>query len=141
MGAVPGAAPGSSAAENELATAGLPGAAAVAVEPPDHSVVWMIGAHGAISRYSAGGTWSPQESDITTDLTAGSAVSRSVCWVVGRDGTILRTLDGVHWEKVASPTSADLVGVTSRSGNDATITASDRRTYTTSDGGASWRPQ
>lgn len=128
---------GAPAAQNQAA-AGLPGAPAIMVVPPDHTVGWMIGANGAISRYAEGGTWSPQESNVTSDLIAGAAVSRSVCWVVGRSGTILRTLDGVHWDKIAAPTGADIVGVTSDSSSNATVTTGDHKTYTTSDGGATW---
>jgi hypothetical protein len=138
-GAIGGAASqvsGAPAAQNQL-MAGVP-ATSITVEPPDHSVAWMIGAHGAISHYAEGGPWSPQESNVTSDLLAGAAISRSVCWVVGRGGTILRTLDGLHWDKIAAPTGADIVGVTSDSGTNATVTTGDHRTYTTSDSGATW---
>ena len=138
-GAIGGAASqvsGAPAAQNQV-MASVP-ATSITVEPPDHTVAWMIGAHGAISRYAEGGTWSPQESNVTSDLLAGAAVSRSVCWVVGRGGTILRTLDGLHWDKIAAPTGADIVSITSDSGTNATVTTGDHKTYTTSDGGATW---
>lgn len=118
----------------------LPGATTIAVAPPDHSVVWMVGAHGAISRLVKGGGTTPQRSGVDADLTAGSAPSSSVCWVVGRAGVITRTVDGEHWARVSSPTSADLAGVSAQSASDATIIAAGGQRYATTDGGATWRP-
>jgi hypothetical protein len=130
----------SPAPQNQIATPGLPGASAILIAPPDHSVVWLVGGRGAISRYAASSAWTPQESGVTADLTAGSAPSASICWVVGRGGTALRTTDGTHWERVSSPTSADLVGVSAESESHATVVAADGHKYATSDGGASWYP-
>jgi hypothetical protein len=116
------------------------GASAIAVEPPDHSAVWMVGAHGAISRYSHAAGWAPQASGVTVDLMAGSAPSASICWIVGRAGTILRTLDGDHWSKIDAPVSDDLSSVIAGNATDATIAAADGRRFSTSDGGVTWRP-
>jgi hypothetical protein len=119
----------------------IPGATTIAVAPPDHSVVWMVGAHGAISRLvTGGGVATPQRSGVAADLTAGSAPSSSVCWVVGRTGVITRTVDGEHWARVSSPTSADLAGVSAQSASDATIIAAGGQRYATTDGGVNWRP-
>jgi hypothetical protein len=115
------------------------GATAIAVEPPDHSVVWMVGPHGAISRYSRTAGWAPQASGVTVDLVAGSAPSASICWIVGRAGTILRTLDGDHWLKINAPVSDDLSSVIAGNSTDATITAADGRRFSTSNGGVTWR--
>lgn len=117
----------------------MPGANAIVVEPPDHAMAWMIGAHGAISRYSHGNGWVTQASGVTADLTAGSAPSASICWIVGRGGTILRTVDGVHWTKVAAPVSDDLTGVSAHSATAATVSAANGRRFATSDGGVNWR--
>jgi hypothetical protein len=118
----------------------MPGANAIVVEPPDHTAVWMVGAHGAISRYSAATGWVPQTSGVTADLSGGSAPSAATCWVVGRAGTILRTVDGEHWMTVVAPVSEDLTGVIARSAFEATISAAGGRRFATSDGGATWRP-
>jgi hypothetical protein len=120
----------------------MPGANAIVVEPPDHTatVVWMVGAHGAISRYSPATGWIPQTSGVTTDLTRGSAPSTTTCWVVGHGGTILRTVDGEHWTIVIAPVSDDLADVVASSATDATISAASGRRFSTSDGGATWRP-
>ncbi|HXZ88323.1 MAG TPA: hypothetical protein VEF07_07105 [Candidatus Binataceae bacterium] len=125
-----------------LATAPSPlsGASAVVIEAPDHSVAWTVGAHGSISRRSAGGSWNAQASGIDADLTSGSAPSAAVCWVVGRAGTIVRTTDGDHWSRIASPTGTDLVAVSAQSASNATIQVADGRRFATADGGASWHP-
>jgi hypothetical protein len=115
------------------------GATAIAVQPPDHLVVWMVGPHGAISHYSRAAGWAPQASGVTVDLTAGSAPSTSICWIVGRAGTILRTLDGVRWSKIDAPVSDDLSSVIAGNATDATITAADGRRFSTSNGGVTWR--
>jgi hypothetical protein len=115
------------------------GATAIAVEPPDHSVVWMVGARGTISHYSHTAGWAPQASGVTVDLVAGSAPSASICWIVGRGGTILRTLDGVRWSKIDAPVSDDLSSVIAGNATNATITAADGRRFSTSNGGVTWR--
>jgi hypothetical protein len=120
-------------------TAGAPAASAVVVSPPDHSVVWMIGAHGSISRFIPGSPWLREQSGVDADLTAGAAPSAGACWVVGRSGTIVRTTDGMHWQRISSPTNADLTGVSAQSASDATVVAADGQRYVTSDGGTTWR--
>jgi hypothetical protein len=119
----------------------LLGATAIEIAPPNHSVVWMVGAHGMIMRVVKGAALAtPQRSGVDADLTAGFAPSSSVCWVVGRGGVITRTVDGEHWTRVASPTGTDLVGVSARSASEATIIAAGGQGYATTNGGATWRP-
>ncbi|MBI3760186.1 MAG: hypothetical protein HY269_10610, partial [Deltaproteobacteria bacterium] len=113
----------------------------VKVESPDHSVVWMLGRHGEIMRYSTATGWVPQTSGVANDFVAGSAPSTPVCWAVGRGGTIVRTIDGEHWTKIASPVTGDLIGVAANSANNATITTAKGERYSTSDGGVRWQPQ
>jgi hypothetical protein len=118
----------------------MPRANAIVVEGPDHSAVWMVGAHGAISRYSPATGWVSQISGVTTDLTGGSAPSAATCWIVGRGGTILRTIDGEHWTRIVAPVGEDLTGVVASSATEATISAASGRRFATTDGGATWRP-
>lgn len=122
------------------AGAATAGAGVIVVEPPDHSVVWMVGALGAISRYSTATGWTAQTSGVTADLTGGSAPSATICWIVGRTGTILRTVDGEHWTRVVAPVSDDLAAVSALSAAAATIATISGRRFATSDGGATWRP-
>jgi len=111
----------------------------IAVSPPDHSVVWMIGAHGSISRFIPGSQWLREQSGVEADLTAGAAPSAEACWVVGHSGTIVRTTDGMHWQRISSPTNGDLTAVSAQSASDATVVAADGQRYVTSDGGTTWR--
>jgi hypothetical protein len=129
----------SGSAVESSSTAGAPAASAVIVSPPDHSVVWMIGARGSISRFIPGSPWLREQSGVDADLTAGAAPSAEACWVVGRGGTIVRTTDGMHWQRVSSPTNADLTAVSAQSASDATVVAADGQRYMTSDGGTTWR--
>ena len=126
-------------AQNRAAVQGaLPGANAIIVEPPDASVVWMIGSHGALSRYGAGRTWIPQASGVSSDLIAGSAPSATTCWIVGRSGTIIRTTDGEHWMKISAPANRDFNAVVAQNADAVTIFAGASR-WTTTDGGVTWR--
>jgi hypothetical protein len=141
VGGAGSSAAGSTFSEMAAAVVGpMPSANAVVVEPPDHTMVWMVGAHGYLSRYSPATGWVAQSSGVTTDLTAGSAPSAATCWIVGRGGTILRTVDGEHWTSVATPVNDDLTGVIASSASSATIFAANGRRFATSDGGATWRP-
>ncbi len=130
---------GRGSAIESSSTAGATAASAVAVSPPDHSVMWMIGAHGSISRFIPGSPWLREQSGVDADLTAGAAPSAKACWVVGRGGTIVRTTDGMHWQRISSPTTADLTAVSAQSASDATVVAADGQRYVTSDGGTTWR--
>ena len=76
---------------------------------------------------------------MSTPLADASAATDLVCWVVGARGVVLRTTDGRNWERLPSPTTGDLVSVHAWSDSVATVTAADRTTYETSDGGKTWR--
>ena len=77
-------------------------------------------------------------SGVTTDLTAGAAVSSAVCWVIGTSGTILRTTDGQHWKILSAPTTMDLVRVQARTEDVAMVVAAGGLSYYTMDGGKTW---
>jgi hypothetical protein len=112
------------------------------VASPDPSIRWRIGAGGSIQRTSdGGGTWEPQSSGVTNDLTAAAAPSASVCWIVGRGGTVLVTTDGRSWRRVAFPEPVDLTAVQAADALTASVTAADRRRFRTGDGGQTWSLQ
>jgi hypothetical protein len=113
-----------------------PGSMVVAA--PDHSVEWLIGKHGAILRRESDHSIHAQASGVTTDLTAGAAVSSTVCWVIGTSGTILRTTDGQRWETLRTPITMDLVGVQARTADAAMVVAAGGLSYYTIDGGKTW---
>ena len=72
-------------------------------------------------------------------LTAGAAPSRDVCWLVGPSGTVVVSTDGRTWQRVPVPEAIDLTAVRASDGLNATVTAVDGRTFTTTDAGKSWR--
>jgi hypothetical protein len=104
------------------------------------TATWRYGQGGVVERSTDGGqTWDRQASGVTTALIDGSAPTDRVCWIVGARGVVLRTIDGHTWQRLTSPTSANLVSVHAWSDSSATITASDRSEYETTDGGTTWR--
>jgi hypothetical protein len=74
-------------------------------------------------------------------LTAGTAPSASVCWIVGRRGAVYVTTDGTRFTRVPFPEMADLVAVTATDDRSAIVSASDGRSWATSDQGRTWTPQ
>jgi hypothetical protein len=106
---------------------------------PDASVRWRILPDGQVVRsIDRGAVWQQQSTGAST-LTAGAAPSRDVCWLVGPAGIIVLTTDGVTWQRVAFPHAISLVAVRATDGSNATVTAADGRTFTTTDGGKNWR--
>ncbi len=111
------------------------------IYPPDRSVAWIVGKNGWVQRREADGTMRVQQSGVSTDLVAGASPSANVCWVVGRSGTIIRTTDGEHWERIGAPTAENLSAVSASSAHDVAITTASGQSFTTSDGGVTWRQQ
>jgi len=112
------------------------------VASPDGTAVWKIGEAGQILHSSnAGKDWTSEASGVTVKLLAGSAPSAKVCWVAGASGTLLRTTDGgKRWQRIPAPIHGDLGGVHASDAKHASIwDASNRSSYKTSDGGATWQ--
>jgi hypothetical protein len=110
------------------------------VAPRDGSVVWrVLGGRTVQQSVDAGRTWTTQYiADGKTLLLAGAAPSSTVCWLVGRLGAVFVTADGRTWQRAALPATVDLIGVTATDARAAVVTAADKRTYSTADGGHSW---
>ena len=110
---------------------------------PNRSVLWRLGPGGRIARSSdQGRTWQEQSSGVTSDLLAGAAPSDRVAWIAGRAGVILRTTDGEHWQRVTSPeATTDWTSIEASDALHATIVSSDRRRFSTEDGGQTWTRQ
>ena len=72
-------------------------------------------------------------------ITAGAAPLGSTCWLVGRDAAVFSTTNGVLFTRVPFPEPVDLIGVRATAALRATVTTADGRTFTTTDGGLSWR--
>jgi hypothetical protein len=100
---------------------------------------WRAGAGGVVHRSTDGGlTWTRQQTGTTANFTAGSSPARDVCWLVGRAGTVLLSVDGTTWQARSFPETADLVAVQAADARTATVTTSDGRRFSTTDGGATW---
>jgi hypothetical protein len=106
---------------------------------PNPSIRWRAGPAGRIERSTDRGTsWTPISTSVTTDLTAGVSPSQTVCWLVGRAGTVLLSTDGVQFRPLKFPEPINLSAVRAVDAENATVTAVDGRTFTTSDGGLTW---
>ena len=114
--------------------------ATLAIAPADASVLWRVVSERIVQQSAdKGATWATQYTlDENARLAAGSAPSSTTAWFVGRAGLVLTTTDGRTWRRVAFPEAVDLVGVLATDTRVAIVTTADRRTFTTTDGGASW---
>ena len=109
------------------------------IASPDRESRWRAGAAGVVHRSTDGGlTWTPQQTGTTANFTAGSSPARDVCWLVGRGGTVLLSVDGTTWQLRPFPEKVDLVAVQATDAKTATVTTSDGRRFSTTDGGATW---
>jgi len=107
---------------------------------PTANVRWRILAGGSVARSAdSGATWQTQSTGVSTTLTAGSAPDANTCWLVGRGGTVVVSSDGRSWQRVPFPEAIDLTSIRASGRTAATVTAADGRTFTTTDGGTTWR--
>jgi photosystem II stability/assembly factor-like uncharacterized protein len=105
------------------------------------AVAGQLQARAAFAANPCGSPWPPPPADVASQITAGSAPSADVCWIVGRAGTVLRSTDHQTWQRVNIPQAVDLSGVTATDARTATVMTADGRTFSTSDGGMTWREQ
>ena len=106
--------------------------------PPDPSVRWRI-AGSVVQRSTNGGArWDAVPTGVASALTAGAAPSASVCWLVGRAGVVLLSTDGLNWRRVAFPEVTDLSAIQATDARTASVSTADGRTFSTTDGGATW---
>lgn len=109
---------------------------ATPIAPP---VRWRVLENGVVERQTIGSTMWERVAIPSGMPTSGVAPSPLVCWLAGRDGVVLRATDGRTFTRIAFPEAADLIAVSATSALDARVTTADGRTFTTSDGGATWR--
>src|SRR5262249_60431203 len=113
---------------------------ALDVVSPNLTIRWRILTGGAVARSIDGGvTWQTQSTGATATLTGGAAPAPTVCWLIGPAGIVLLSTDGITWQPVAAPEAVDLVSIRATDGADATLASADGRTFTTIDGGRTWR--
>ena len=73
-------------------------------------------------------------------VTNGVAPAGSICWLVGANGLVLVSTNALTFTRVTAPAEVDLVSIQAVDGRTATATAADGRTFTTEDGGKTWKP-
>jgi photosynthesis system II assembly factor YCF48-like protein len=100
---------------------------------------WRIAGTALEHSTNGGSTWNAVATGVTSELTALSSPSNTVCWVVGRGGVVLRTIDGQNFSRVAFPELTDLSAIQAVDAQSATVTVSDGRVFTTTDGGTAWQ--
>ena len=110
----------------------------VEINTPGAAPRWRITGGGQIERATPDGLWEPVTLPSPALLTAGSAPSASVCWLAGRGGAVFLTTDGVRFTRTSFPEVVDLVAVSATDERSATVTASDGRTWRTTDQGRTW---
>jgi hypothetical protein len=105
---------------------------------------WTLSAAGALQRsFDSGKSW--QTVAVADNLTFRAlAANDSDLWVGGAAGALYHSSDaGQHWTQVKPVAegkllTADIVGVEFTDYQNGKLTTSDRESWTTSDGGASW---
>jgi hypothetical protein len=101
---------------------------------------WRVLVSGVVEKsIDAGVTWAPAAIDPPQPITGGAAPQAEVCWLIGRGGVVLRSTDGATFARVQFPDSEDLSAVAATSALAATITTASGRSFTTTDGGKTWR--
>jgi hypothetical protein len=107
---------------------------------PDTDAWWRLPGGGFVEfSPDAGENWHRQLLDRNARFLVAAATGGRVCWIAGRDGVIYLTTNGTRWKKITSPANADFVAISARDARSASFTASDRRVFTTEDGGKTWR--
>jgi hypothetical protein len=134
-----------SVAESVIANVARSGAAGfrqpqVVLQTADGSTRWRIVAAGSVQRsIDAGSTWETQSTGVAAIVSSGAAPSKSVCWLVGKGGLVLLSPDGRSWRRVPFPEAIDLVSVAATDASSAAVTTVNGRTFTTADGGKTWK--
>ena len=102
--------------------------------------VWRIVANGAVEHSTdRGSTWELQPTGVAVMLSGGASPSPSICWLVGPQGIVLLTTDARSWRRIAFPEAVDLLSVRAADDKIASVTTSDGRVFSTTDGGQTWQ--
>jgi hypothetical protein len=109
----------------------------VAVAPPFY---WRILATDVIERSLDRLVWEAVAIDPPVQgLAGGVAPAATVCWIIGRAGLVLVTTDGKEFTRVTQPAPVDLISITAHDAMRATVTTAGGQTFTTADGGKTWK--
>ena len=116
-------------------------AGGIDIVSPDARARWRLAGPVVEHSTDGGSTWNTVFTLAGAELTGGAAPSASTCWVIGRGGVVLRSTDGRTFSRVTSPAMTDLSAVTATDASSALVSTIDGRTFSTTDGGATWRRQ
>jgi anti-sigma factor RsiW len=112
------------------------------VRTPDERVFWLFTANGVVVKTEDGGkTTHAQRIGEGIKFLAGSAPDAKTCWLLAEKGIVMRTKDGGRkWTTVTAPADENFTMITGLDAMSALITdTSGRVTYSTTDGGATWK--
>jgi len=115
--------------------------ARIEIVSPDVQARWRLAGPVVEQSTDGGSTWETVFTLAGAELTAGAAPSASTCWVIGRRGVVLRSTDGRTFAVVIFPAMTDLSAVEATDARSASVSTVDGRTFSTTDGGATWRRQ
>jgi len=73
------------------------------------------------------------------EIFAGAAPASDLCWVAGSKGTIYVLREGKRPQKISPPLNKDLLLVKATDATNATVTAEDGQSFTTTDAGKTWK--
>lgn len=112
------------------------------IASPNPNIRWRLLTGGSVERSIDGGTtWQTQSTGAPATLTSGVAPSPTICWLVGPGGMVVLSIDGRTWQRVPISEAIDLKFISASDAQTATVTAADGRTFSTLDGGKTWRTQ
>ena len=109
------------------------------IPSPNPNIRWRIVPGGGVERSIDGGsTWQAQSTGVTVTLTAGAAPAPTICWLVGPGGIVLLSTDGRSWQRITFPEATGLSQIRATDDKNATVTTTDGRVFSTTDGGRTW---
>ena len=102
---------------------------------------WRIFVGNRVERSRDSGlTWTAIKIDAgLPSITSGAAPAGQICWLIGARGLVLVSADATMFTRVAAPAEVDLVSIQAADERSAVVTAADGRTFTTIDGGKTWK--
>ena len=110
-------------------------------ETTDLPAHWRIFVGNRVERSRDNGlTWTAIKIDSSLpSITNGAAPAGQICWLIGARGLVLVSADATTFTRVAPPAEVDLVSIQAADERSAVVTAADGRTFTTIDGGKTWK--
>ena len=102
---------------------------------------WRITPTNVVARsLDDGTTWTVVPFEAAgVQIVSGGAPNASVCWLIGRMGAVFVSKNGDAFKRVPFPEAVDLASILALDDLRATVITADGRSFTTEDGGQTWR--